>query len=200
MRKLNEQNVLITLYKAKVNDNKSRTIKHVKDVWISKCGQVYDSKKKKWIDLRTKNEYQSYKHTVHRMMTSTFQSKKYYELIKQYSNVVVNHIDEDKYNNSNENLEWTAHGTNIKYSICTRQPMQGKFDVERINDIYKHTYNLFTHGNVLLKDLTYSLNCTFNRITQRKVYMELLRGETYQEELQKVHPDLVYKVQTLFKK
>ncbi|GAB1686871.1 hypothetical protein JNE12003_33760 [Escherichia coli] len=44
------------------------------------------------------------------------------------------------------------------------------------------------------------MNSTFNRSTSRKVYMELLRGKTYQEELQKVPTALVYKVQALFKK
>lgn len=201
MRKLNENNVLVTLYKAKINNNADNTINYVDDVWISKQGEVYDSKKKKWIDLRTNNEYQSYKHAVHRMMGSTFHSKDFFNLTKKYKNVVINHIDEDKHNNEVSNIEWTAHSTNVKYSISKRKPMQDKFDVELIHDIYLHAYNVFgTNSNVLLDDLTYSLNSTFNRSTSRKVYMELLRGKTYQEELQKVPTALVYKVQALFKK
>lgn len=201
MRKLNENNVLVTLYKAKINNNTDNTINYVDDVWISKRGEVYDSKKKKWIDLRTNNEYQSYKHAVHRMMGSTFHSKEFFKLTKQYRNVVINHLDEKKHNNEVSNIEWTAHSTNVKYSISNRKPMQDKFDTQLINDIYLHVYKVYgTNGNVLLNDLTYSLNSTFNRSTSRKVYMELLRGKTYQEELQQVHPDLVYKVQALFKK
>ncbi|EFM3283784.1 hypothetical protein HCF74_000176 [Escherichia coli] len=201
MRKLNENNVLVTLYKAKINNNTDNTINYVDDVWISKRGEVYDSKKKKWIDLRTNNEYQSYKHAVHRMMGSTFHSKEFFKLTKQYRNVVINHLDEKKHNNEVSNIEWTAHSTNVKYSISNRKPMQDKFDTQLINDIYLHVYKVCgTNANVLLNDLTYSLNSTFNRSTSRKVYMELLRGKTYQEELQQVHPDLVYKVQALFKK
>ncbi|EQA0095441.1 HNH endonuclease [Escherichia coli] len=199
MRKLNENNVLVTLYKAKINNNADNTINYVDDVWISKQGEVYDSKKKKWIDLRTNNEYQSYKHAVHRMMGSTFHSKDFFNLTKKYKNVVINHIDEDKHNNEVSNIEWTAHSTNVKYSISKRKPMQDKFDVELIHEIYLHAYNVFG-TNVLLDELTYSLNSTFNRSTSRKVYMELLRGKTYQEELQKVPTALVQKVQALFKK
>lgn len=199
MRKLNENNVLVTLYKAKINNNADNTIHDVDDVWISKNAEVYDSKKKKWIDLRTNNEYQSYKHAVHRMMGSTFDGKEYLNLTKKYKNVVINHKDEDKHNNEVSNIEWTAHSTNVKYSISNRKPMQDKFDVELIHDIYLHAYNVFG-TNVLLDELTYSLNSTFNRSTSRKVYMELLRGKTYQEELQKVPSDLVFKVQALFKK
>ncbi|MGD2879671.1 hypothetical protein ACP80I_23465, partial [Escherichia coli] len=113
--------------------------------------------------------------------------------------VVINHKDEDKHNNEVSNIEWTAHSTNVKYSISKRKPMQDKFDVELIHDIYLHAYNVFG-TNVLLDELTYSLNSTFNRSTSRKVYMELLRGKTYQEELQKVPTALVQKVQALFKK
>lgn len=199
MRKLNENNVLVTLYKAKINNNADNTIHDVDDVWISKNAEVYDSKKKKWIDLRTNNEYQSYKHAVHRMMGSTFDGKEYLNLTKKYKNVVINHKDEDKHNNEVSNIEWTAHSTNVKYSISNRKPMQDKFDVELIHDIYSHTYNFFC-TDVLLDELTYSLNSTFNRSTSRKVYMELLRGKTYQEELQQVPAALVQKVQALFKK
>ncbi|GAB1678548.1 hypothetical protein JNE12002_10750 [Escherichia coli] len=157
MRKLNDNNVLVTLYKAKINNNADNTIHDVDDVWISKNAEVYDSKKKKWIDLRTNNEYQSYKHAVHRMMGSTFDGKEYLRLTKKYKNVVINHIDEDKHNNEVSNIEWTAHSTNVKYSISNRKPMQDKFDVELIQDIYLHAYNFFgTNGNVLLDDLTVS--------------------------------------------
>lgn len=46
MRKLNENNVLVTLYKAKINNNADNTIHYVDNVWISKNAEVYDSKKK----------------------------------------------------------------------------------------------------------------------------------------------------------
>ncbi|STF06856.1 Uncharacterised protein [Escherichia coli] len=46
MRKLNENNVLVTLYKAKINNNTDNTINYVDNVWISKQAEVYDSKKR----------------------------------------------------------------------------------------------------------------------------------------------------------
>jgi len=59
---------------------------------------------------------------------------------------IVNHLDEDKSNHNVNNLEWTTHTENVKYSIG-----------EKVNQIclttgdILHTYNSVSDTNIVME-------------------------------------------------
>lgn len=94
---------------------------------VDRNGNVYSKKTEKYLHpnayggYNRLNLYQDGKKklmTVHRLVAMTF--------VKNPNNdVIVNHIDGDKTNNTVENLEWISQKKNVQHSVDTR--LQGKF-------------------------------------------------------------------------
>lgn len=100
-------------------------LKKIKDFpgyWVSEHGKVYSEKRKCFKPLSPRvnkgylavdlyKEDKKYEKYIHRLVAEAFISNP--DNLPQ-----VNHIDEDKFNNSIDNLEWSTPRDNIRYSKC----------------------------------------------------------------------------------
>lgn len=89
--------------------------------WVSKDGRVYSIKSKRCLRPSNRRGYASVllskdsktkRFNIHRLVASTF-------LFRPSNDLVVNHIDGDKWNNHISNLEWVTPGENTKHAFRT---------------------------------------------------------------------------------
>ncbi|MGL5714406.1 MAG: HNH endonuclease [Paraclostridium sp.] len=116
-------------------------MKHLKDVvefgenyYITTCGRVFSKKYGDLRELKRNKSKNGYLCVTFSSNKKTYKSYKVHRLVMfAYSNIintkklVVNHIDENKENNSIVNLEWCTQKYNLSHSnICVNRPDQSK--------------------------------------------------------------------------
>lgn len=55
------------------------------------------------------------RHYIHRLIGFTYHSKTY------FAGAVINHKDEDRFNNSKKNIEWVTQAQNVQHSMHKRK-------------------------------------------------------------------------------
>mgnify|MGYP001112256521 CR=1 FL=1 len=97
------------------------TIKEYPFYSISKNGKVWSTKSTKFLNIRVINGYKTVRfgkktEMIHRLIATTF-------IDNPFNRNVVNHINEDKLDNSLENLEWCTQKENVnRHSKDTSHP------------------------------------------------------------------------------
>lgn len=148
--------------KTMLNNGSAKHIKGFKDYVISNDGYVISLKNRRFgryccIGNKTlSNEYASVnlsqdgklsKITIHKLVAINF-------VPNPYGYKEVNHIDENKSNNSANNLEWVDHSTNMRYGSRTRRATESrKRAVAQIENgeiiaVYESAVDASNHGFV----------------------------------------------------
>lgn len=112
---------------------KTKTIKGFPDYLITDSGKVYSLKSKKWLKTVLSgsgyqrvwlyNDNGGIRKAVHRLVAEAF-------IPNPHKLPEINHIDEDKNNNSVENLEWCTHRYNSTYGTAIERMLKTRKENE----------------------------------------------------------------------
>lgn len=93
------------------SDGKKRHIKeHIMKQRVGKCGYYY-------VCLSKNGKH--YMKRVHKIIANAF-------MLNQDNSLIINHKDEDKLNNSIENLEWCTYSYNAKYGTAISRMLDSR--------------------------------------------------------------------------
>lgn len=103
----------------------------------------------------------------------------------------VNHIDFDRTNNHESNLEWVSHRENT--SSKNRKRKEGtsaRLNQTQYNDLFKE----YATGNYTQTTITIWANAEFKRDSSKQVYGSILNGTKFESRYQQLPKDVVNNV------